>query len=107
MMSFNNWYFNILASERDPFKILDGGGVSRNPQLRDNAASAYNLFLVIGIIGLVVTLIISGLRFAWTKNSSKRSGIKENLGSKAIAAIIFFSFITIISLVYGVIKKLT
>lgn len=97
----------ILYNLVDPFKVLKGDNLSRNSVLRKNAASAYQLFFVIGIASLVISLIIAGLIIAYSKKSSKKSEIKESLIKKAFVAIIFFSFISIIGIVYGVILKLT
>lgn len=105
MLSSKNWHF-INAKLQDPFKILKKDNISENSQLRNNAASAYKFFLVMGIIGLVVTLIISGLRLAFSKDASKKSEVKSGLGNKTVAALIFFSFVSLIGIVYGLIVNL-
>lgn len=105
MLSNKNWNF-INAQLQDPFKILKNDNLSENSQLRDNAASAYKLFLIVGIIGLVITLISSGLRLAFSKDASKKSEVKSGLGNKTVAALILFSFVSIIGIVYGIIVNL-
>lgn len=105
-MCINNWIISLTAL-KDPFAIIREDNVSSNPIIKENAASAYQLFFVIGVIGLTLTFIISGIRLAWNKDSSKKSDIKTNLGIKTLVAIIFFSFITLIGIIYRIILWLT
>lgn len=105
-MIVKKWH-SCLLTLKDPFAILREDNLSSNPILKDNAASAYQLFLVIGIIGLVLTLIINGLYLIFSKDSSKKSEIKLNIGTKTLVAIIFFGFITFIGIVYRIIMYLT
>jgi hypothetical protein len=89
----------------DPFDLLQDE-VSNNAVLRTNAASAYDLLLIIGVIGLFSTIIICGLRLVLSKNSSKKSETKATIGFKTWLAIGFFGFVSIMGIVYKAIKML-
>lgn len=96
----------IILSDKNPFDLLKNLGISHNSTLRGTAGSAYKFFMVVGIIGLVSTFMISGISFSLTKNSSKKSNIKEAIGFKTWVAIGLFGFITLMGLVYNVIVSL-
>lgn len=103
-MKLGDKLFCVLSS-KNPFDILQDSYITKNDTFRDNAASAYQLLLVIGIIGLVTSLIMIGLKLSINKNSSKRSEEKSKLGFKIWLGILFFSFVTLMGYIYLAITK--
>ena len=90
----------------DPFDLIKNIGITDDRTIRETSVSAYQLFMTIGIIGLVFTLIITGVRLALNKNSNKRSQIKSTIGFKTWLALGFFGFTTFAGMIYNVIMSL-
>lgn len=94
-------------SNIDPFDKLQDIGVSDNSMLQENAASAYNFFLVIGIIGLAITVSYCGLKIAWNHQAAKKSEAKSELGFKIWLALGLFSFSFLLGIVLELAQSLT
>lgn len=88
------------GSEFDWIKEGDGNGAFSDltNTVKETGQSAYQLMLVIGVVGLVLAIMAAGLCVAFGKNANKRS---ENIGWIlwiAIGGIIFFGGLTILSI---------
>lgn len=103
----SGWVANVLCVSRayaDSFGFLtepgDGGAFRDITEtVKKTGASAYNLMLVIGIIGLVLSTVVLGVSFSMTKNATKKSENKSHLPSIALGAILIFGAISLIGLV--------
>lgn len=73
---------------------------------KGTGGSFYKLMLVVGAIGLVVSLIALGVSYSTTKNSTKKSENKSHLVDVCIGAILVFGAIAIIGLIKSVATKL-
>ena len=90
----------ILADvNTQPFHYLKlgaNGGITSNANIKGTAASSYQLFLAIGVVGLLVTIIVAALKLA-SSPASKRAEVWEEMQVKVIIGIVLFSIPTIIS----------
>lgn len=94
-----------LDIDTDPFKLINGknNGIADNKQLKGTASSFYGLLSVVGIIGIILSIIICGILIYSKKDAKKRQEAKEQLLFKFIIAILIFSF----SWIIGVVLKIT
>lgn len=90
--------------DKDPFDYLQFGQ-SSNENIRATVASAYQLIMAIGVIGLVVTFIIIGVTLA-ASDPEKRAEALRELKWKVIIAIVFFSMITLLSFVLEIVGSI-
>lgn len=66
----------------------------------------FTVCLTIGTIGLLITLMVLGMRLMRTKNSNKRADIKEALTAKIIIAFCLFAITTVIGLTVTIAEAL-
>lgn len=76
-------------------KLGADGGISGNSNVRGTVASSYKLFMAIGVIGLMTTLIIVALKIASAPASQRAEALSE-LKAKAIIGIVLFAIPTIL-----------
>ena len=78
----------------------ENGGIFNNvtKTVKDTGASAYQLFLAVGIIGLLFSIILVGFSFATNKNAAKKEENKSHLLWIAVGGIIIFGAMAILSL---------
>lgn len=88
--------------EKDPFKYFKFQ-VSDNATLQGTVNSTYNLFMAIGVVGLLLTLILIGLKLM-SSNPSKRAEALEEMKWKALIAIILFGMTTVISTILSIVS---
>lgn len=88
--------------EKDPFKYFKFQ-VSDNATLQGTVNSTYNLFMAIGVVGLLLTLILIGLKLM-SSNPSKRAEALEEMKWKALIAIILFGMTTLISTILSIVS---
>lgn len=67
--------------------------------------SFYNLLLVVGIIGVVCSLVVLGISFAFSKNANKKSENKSHLVDICIGALFIFGALTFIGLIKTIADK--
>ena len=79
-------------------KLGADGGISGNSNIRGTVASSYKLFMAIGIIGIVTTVIIVALKIASAPASQRAEALSE-LKAKAIICIVLFAIPTIFGFV--------
>ena len=90
--------FAGVDTSTQPFHYLKlgaDGGISGNSNVRGTVASSYKLFMAIGIIGRVTTLIIVALKIASAPASQRAEALSE-LKAKAIIGIVLFAIPTIL-----------
>lgn len=97
----------MFLSDIKPFNLLKDINISDNETIRQTATSAYGLFFVIGLLGLITTTMITGIKFAMYKNANKKSEIKSSIGFKTWLALGFFSFLFIIGTIYKIVNSFT
>lgn len=88
--------YRILAGDTkmdmDPFSYLNNNKVSDNGSLQKMGASLYRLLIAIGAIGVVLTIIISGLLMMLGKGNTRQDG-KSRLSVISVVCIAIFSFV--------------
>lgn len=88
--------------KEDPFAYLDfSEGVTKNAAIRGTAGSSYQLFMAIGIVGILVALLIIGITLAFS-SPAKRADALNELKWKVVVAVALFSMTTLASWVIGV-----
>lgn len=82
--------------DKDPFDFYRFG-FSNNAVIRGTVNSGYKLMLTIGIVGILVTLILAGIKLM-SSNHQQRAEALEDIKWKVIVSVILFSIPTIIGL---------
>lgn len=90
---------------RDPFSYFTFE-ISNNPALRGTVSSAYSLFMAIGVVGLLLTIILVGIKLM-SSNPGKRAEALEEMKWKVIIAILLFGMTTVISTILSVVSTFT
>lgn len=85
--------------------ILVSNKLSSDANIRGTAASFYKLFEVIGIIGIVLSIMICGIAF-YRKDARKRQEAKSNLMIKFIIAIAIFGFAWLVGVILNITTSL-
>ena len=97
-------YLDIL---QDPLKIIDEGKLlTDNTVIKDTGSSAYQLLMAIGIIGVVCSLVLAGIRLSFARNSRSRSEVKKSIGATLLIAIVMFGFVGLLGLILEVVNSL-
>jgi len=63
--------------------------------VKKEGAGVYSLLMVIGIIGVICSLIVVGMSMAWNKNANKRDENKSQLVYIAIGSLFVFGAVSI------------
>lgn len=90
---------------KDPFSYYKFG-FTDNPAMRGTVNSSYSLFMTIGVVGILLTLITVGIRIM-SSNPSKRAEALEEIKWKALIAIVIFSMPIIISTILNFVSAFT
>lgn len=86
--------------DKNPFNYLTFGE-SGNEAIRGTAASAYQLFMSIGAIGLLITLIVIGIKLSFG-GASKRAEALDDMKWKVLTAVVLFSMTMIVSWILNI-----
>lgn len=101
---------NAVAYAVDFDFLTDGTGNGAfneiTKTLKDTGASAYQLMMVVGAIGLVFSTIALGISIAATKNSSKKSENKSHLPAIAGGGMLVFGAIALVGLIQSIAQSL-
>ena len=82
--------------DKDPWSYLgDGLKQSTDPAIQGTVGSAYKFLMTVGTLGVLVTLVIVGVKIAMAP-PAKRADAFSELFWKAVIAIILFSMTAII-----------
>ena len=84
---------------KDPFSYINKG-ISGNSAVTGTVNSAYSLMMAIGVVGILITIVLTGIKLMSSK-PQKRAEALDELKWKAIIAIMLFSM----PLLIGVIIK--
>lgn len=82
---------NVLDADDSGLKVLTG-----------LAADWYLLCIVIGTVGIIVTIMYIGLRLMFTKDPRKREEVKETMKWKVILALALFGMSTLLGVIVTV-----
>lgn len=82
---------------KDPFSYFRFG-ITDNAAIKGTVNSLYSLLMAIGIVGLLITLIIIGIRLM-SPNSAKRAEAMEEMKWKVLIAVVLFGMTGIIGAV--------
>lgn len=82
---------------KDPFSYFRFG-ITDNAAIKGTVNSLYSLLMAIGVVGLLITLIIIGIRLM-SPNSAKRAEAMEEMKWKVLIAVVLFGMTGIIGAV--------
>mgnify|MGYP001625496943 CR=1 FL=1 len=90
----------------DPFSYLQFGinSLSTDSNIRGTVASAFQLLSAIVMIGLVITIVLAGIKIA-SAPPSKRADALSEIGTKLLVGISLFGSTTAISMIYRVVAS--
>ena len=91
--------------DKDPFSYFRWE-ISDNAALHGTINSAYSLFMAIGVVGLLLTIILVGIKLM-SSNPSKRAEALEEMKWKALIAVLIFGMTTVISTILSVVSTFT
>ena len=91
--------------DKDPFSYFKWK-ISDNAALQGTVNSAYSLFMAIGVVGLLLTIILVGIKLM-SSNPSKRAEALEEMKWKALIAVLIFGMTTVISTILSVVSTFT
>lgn len=91
----------------DPFSYLSIGSdlITSDKNIRDTATSLYQLFLAIGVVGLMTTFILTAVSLAKAP-PAKRPEVFDDLKIKFLIGICLFGMTTILSLIFGALTNI-
>lgn len=92
--------------ETNPFSLYKKGYITENEDLRATSVSFYEFMMVVGVLGLVITIVICGIRLALSHNSKKAEQIKDILTGKVWIALGLFSFVAVVGLIFDIINSI-
>ena len=81
--------------DKDPFSYLEFAQ-NTDGAMRGTIASAYQLLMAVGVVGLIVTFVIIGVTLA-ASGPAKRAEALQEMKWKVILAVILFSMTTVLS----------
>ena len=82
---------------KDPFSYFRFG-ITDNAAIKGTVNSLYSLLMAIGVVGLLITLIIIGIRLM-SPNATKRAEAMEEMKWKVLIAVVLFGMTGIIGAV--------
>ena len=82
---------------KDPFSYFRFG-ITDNSAIKGTVNSLYSLLMAIGVVGLLITLVIIGIRLM-SPNSAKRAEAMEEMKWKVLIAVVLFGMTGIIGAV--------
>ena len=82
---------------KDPFSYFRFG-ITDNAAIKGTVNSLYSLLMAIGIVGLLITLVIIGIRLM-SPNSAKRAEAMEEMKWKVLIAVVLFGMTGIVGAV--------
>ena len=91
----------------DPLDMLknpDSYFGSRSSDLSSSLSGIYSVFLTIGTIGILISIIICGIKLASSKNPNSREEVKHELFWKIALGVLLFAFTGILGLIYAFTK---
>lgn len=88
---------------KDPFSYFRFG-ITQNAAIKGTVNSFYSLFMAIGVIGLLLTVILIGIKLM-SQSPSKRAEALEEMKWKAIIAIVLFGMTGFIGAILTVAKS--
>ena len=82
---------------KDPFSYFRFG-ITDNAAIKGTVNSLYSLLMAIGVVGLLITLVIIGIKLM-SPNSAKRAEAMEEMKWKVLIAVVLFGMTGIIGAV--------
>lgn len=79
---------------KDPFSYFRFG-ITDNAAIKGTVNSLYSLLMAIGVVGLLITLIIIGIRLM-SPNATKRAETMEEMKWKVLIAVVLFGMTGIV-----------
>lgn len=100
LRSYGNNAILSINGNTDPFSLLNNN-ISNDTNLRGTFASFYQLLKVVGIIGIIVSIVVCGLKVS-SKDAKAREEGKNLLLTKGIISIAIFSFIGVLGMILDI-----
>lgn len=101
LKNYGSYAILSINGNTDPFSLLSNNNISNDTNLRGTFASFYQLLKVVGIIGIIASIVICGLKLS-SKVATTREEGKNQLLTKGIISIAIFSFIGILGMILDV-----
>ena len=79
---------------KDPFSYFRFG-ITDNAAIKGTVNSLYSLLMAIGVVGLLITLVIIGIRLM-SSNATKRAEAMEEMKWKVLIAVVLFGMTGIV-----------
>lgn len=86
---------------KDPFSYFRFE-VSDNVAVQGTVSSMHNLFITVGVTGLLITILLIGMKLM-SSNPAKRAEALEEIKWKALIAIILFGMTAVVSSILNVV----
>ena len=90
---------------RDPFSYYHFG-ITENAAIKGTVNSMYSLFMAVGVIGLLLTVVLIGMKLM-SQNPSKRAEALEEMKWKVLIAIVIFGMTGFIGTVLSMVAAFT
>ena len=101
-MGVINYISLAINGNSNPWDYLGIADDSGLKVLTGLAADWYSLCIVIGTVGIIVTIMYIGLRLMFTKDPRKREEVKETMKWKVILALALFGMSTLLGVIVTV-----
>lgn len=88
----------------DPFEYLRKITVTEEEVIRETGASFYHLLETLGIIGIVLTFIVCGIRLAFAPKGQELGEVKKRLQTEAVIAVTLFGFVFLVGTVMDILQ---
>ena len=90
---------------KDPFSFYKFG-LTDNAAIRGTVNSLYSLFLTIGVVGILLTILLVGVKLM-SQSPQKRAEALEEMKWKVLIAIILFGMSGVIGAILRVVSSFT
>lgn len=84
-------FSGVEPKDLNPWTYVEDTSISLNGALRNLASSSAELGIVIGIIGIVFSILYMAIRICFSKSAAVREEIKREAFLKGMIAIMLFS----------------
>lgn len=90
----------------NPWDYLTPIAITDNEQAQGLASAFYGVFQLLGMIGLVVVLMISGIRMMFARNSSTFKEAKSRIMVQCLLGVALSAFTWLVGVIFSITKIL-
>lgn len=95
-----------IKIDMDPFSYLNRNEISNNESLRNGAMSFYQLMMIVGVFGVVVSLLVGACKLLMAQKGNSVADAKKEIVVKMFIGIIIFGFVSILGIVFEIASSL-